>query len=243
MFIYYLTGIIVLPGILLAFYAQPKVTSAYNTYSRVRAASGITAYEFTRAALNRAGLNHIQITRTRGQMTDHYDHKNKRIGLSDGVYDSSSVAALSIAAHELGHALQYADKLYLPIKLRTFLIPVVNFTSRLMWPLVIVGMLMGLFVPALTFMGHPIGNIIMIIGLAFYGLVLILSLVTMPTETNASRRAVKILSNGGILTQQETAQSKKVLNAAALTYFASLVISFLQLLRILAIFMMGRRRN
>ncbi|HHW89994.1 MAG TPA: zinc metallopeptidase [Clostridiales bacterium] len=237
MILYYITGIVLIPGIFLAIYAQSKVTSAYSTYSKVHSQSRITAYEMVRAALNRAGLFDIQIQKTSGTLTDHYDHKNKAIRLSNGVFDSSSVAALGVAAHEVGHALQYADN-YTPIKLRNSLVPIVNFTSRLMWPLLIIGIIFGLAVP-----GTMIGNIIIIAGLIFYGSSILISLVTLPTEFNASKRAAALLTTSGILTVEETEQAKKVLNAAAWTYIASLVIALLSMLRFLAIIFLARGRR
>ena len=237
MILYYITGIVLLPGILLAIYAQSKVTSAYSTYSRVYSQSRITAYEMVRGALNRAGLFDIQVQKTPGTLTDHYDHKNKAIRLSSGVFDSSSVAALGVAAHEVGHALQYADN-YMPIRLRNSLVPIVNFASRLMWPLLIIGIIFGLAVP-----GTFIGDIIIYAGLIFYGSSILFSLATLPTEFNASKRAAALLTTSGILTAQETEQAKKVLNAAAWTYVASLVVAILSMLRFLAIIFLARGRR
>ena len=237
MLIYYITGIILLPGILLAVYAQTRVSSAYSEFAKVNSKSGITAYEMARGVLSRAGLNHIQIRRVNGKLTDYYDHKNGVIGLSQSVFDSSSVAALGIAAHEIGHALQYADN-YAPIKVRNFLVPVVNITSRLMWPLVIIGIIFGLAVP-----GTIIGDVVIYAGLAFYGSSILISLVTLPTEFNASRRAAVLLSDSGILTASETNGAKKVLNAAAWTYIAALVVALLSMLRFLAIIFMSRNRR
>ncbi|HEY8391000.1 MAG TPA: zinc metallopeptidase [Clostridia bacterium] len=237
MLLYYITGIILIPGILLATYAQAKVSSAYSQYSKVYSKSGITAYEMTRGVLSRAGLNHIQIRRVNGRLTDFYDHQNGVIGLSQGVFDSSSIAALGIAAHEVGHALQYADN-YAPIKIRNFLVPVVNFTSRLMWPLVIIGIIFGLAVP-----GTMIGDIVIYAGLVFYGSSILISLVTLPTELNASRRATALLTESGILSVSEAKGAKEVLNAAAWTYIASLVTALLSMLRFLAIIFMSRDRK
>jgi Zn-dependent membrane protease YugP len=235
--IYYITGIILLPGILLAIYAQSKVNSTYSKYSNIRAASGVTAYEMVRAILNRAGLYDIQIQKIPGTLTDHYDHQNKAIRLSGGVFESSSVAALGVAAHEAGHALQYADN-YFPVKARNALVPVVNFTSRLMWPLVFLGIIFGLAVP-----GNPVGDVIIYSGLVLYGSSILLSLVTLPTEFNASRRATALLAESGILTETETAQAKEVLNAAAWTYIASLVTALLSMLRFFAIIFLSRGRR
>ncbi len=237
MLIYYITGIILIPGILLAVYAQSKVSSAYTAYSKVYSKNGITAYEMARGVLSRAGLNNIQIRKVNGRLTDYYDHKNGVIGLSQGVFESSSVAALGIAAPEVGHALQYADN-YAPIKARNFLVPVVNFASRLMWPLVIIGIIFGLAVP-----GNLIGDIIIYAGLVFYGSSILISLVTLPTEFNASNRAAALLTESGILTVEETNGAKKVLNAAAWTYIAALVMALLSMLRFLAIIFMSRRRR
>ncbi|HEY8423734.1 MAG TPA: zinc metallopeptidase [Clostridia bacterium] len=235
--LYYITGIVLIPGLLLAIYAQFKVSSAYSTYSRVNSASGVTAYEMARAVLNRAGLYNIQIQEIPGTLTDHYDHENKAIRLSRGVFNSSSVAALGVAAHEVGHALQYAEN-YFPVKLRNALVPIINITSRIMWPLVLFGLIFGLAVP-----GNPIGDIVIYAGLIFYGSSVLFSLVTLPTEFNASKRAAALLSSSGILTRAETEQAKQVLDAAAWTYIASLVTAILSLLRFFAIIFLSRGRR
>lgn len=241
MLFYYISGIIILPGLILAIYAQSRVSSVYSQYSQIKSASGVTAYEMVRAVLERVKLSNIQIRQSRGHLTDYYDHKNQVIALSEGVFNSSGIAALGIAAHELGHVLQYADN-YAPIKVRNILVPVVNFTSRLMWPLVTVGILLLFVTPDAVLFGLPLGNIIIFLALIFYGSSVLLSLAALPIEFDASRRATALLQESEILTQSETQGAKKVLNAAAWTYIATLVISLLQLLRILSLLFLRRRR-
>lgn len=221
---YYLMGIILVPGILLGIYAQSKVNSTFNKYANVMSNSGRSASEVAKIMLQTAGYNNISVVKINGHLTDNYNHKQKTVSLSNSVYDSTSVASIGIAAHEVGHVLQYKTN-YLPIKLRTFAIVTSNISSTLLWPLVIMGLIFNFMLTG------PIGNIVIWAGIAVFGLSVVVNLVTLPVEYNASKRATTILSQSGLLTEEETHQAKKVLNAAALTYVAALVVSILNLLR------------
>lgn len=223
---YYLMGIILIPGIIFAAIAQSKVNNAYSAYSKVLSKSGKTAAEVARLILDTAGCTDITITRVNGHLSDHYNPKKKIIALSSSVHDSTSVAALGIAAHEVGHAIQY-KKGYLPMKVRSLLIPITNLSSVVLWPLVIIGLIFNF----VAIPGSIVGNVFLWIGIAFFGISVLLNLVTLPVEYNASNRASKILFDAQILDQTEVNGAKKVLNAAALTYVAALLVSVLNLLR------------
>ncbi len=223
---YYIMGIILLPGLILAIIAQVKVNSAYSKYSKVIAKGNQTAFEVARLLLDTAGLKHIKINKVSGHLTDHYNPKTQSINLSSGIYNSKSIAAIGIAAHEVGHAIQYKQN-YMPVKIRSLLIPVTNFASSLLWPLVIVGLLFNFMADTTT----VIGLVFIWSGIILFGLSILVNLVTLPTEFNASNRAIKVLSNSQILDSTETVGAKKVLSAAALTYVAALLVSMLNLLR------------
>ncbi len=233
---YYLMGIILVPGLLLSIYAQIKVNSAVSTYSKVTSSSGKTGAEVARLLLDSAGLTDIKIKRVSGNLTDYYDHKHKTLALSAGVHDSTSVAALGIATHEVGHALQYKAG-YAPIKARNLAIPIANFASTLMWPLLIIGMIFNFGVAS----SGIFGSIMLWSGVAVFGMAVVVNLVTLPVEYNASRRATKILHDSSLLNEQETVYAKKVLNAAALTYVAALLVSILNLLRFLLVVASDRK--
>ena len=227
---YYIMGIILVPGILFSIYAQIKVSSTVSAYSKVPASSGKTGAEVARMLLDLAGLQHIQIKRVAGNLTDYYDHKNKTLALSASVHDSTSVTALGVATHEVGHALQYKSG-YAPIKLRNLAIPLANFASTLMWPLLIIGMIFNFAIAS----NGIFGDIMLWGGIAVFGLAVIVNLVTLPVEYNASNRALKILKQSNLLNGQENIYAKKVLNAAALTYVAALLVSILNLIRFLIV--------
>ncbi len=226
---YYLLGIILLPGIIFGIIAQQKVTSAYNAFSKLPAKVGKTSKEIARLLLDTAQLQNVKISQAKGgAMSDYYDPSQKTVALS--APESNSVADISIAAHEVGHALQYKTN-YVPIKIRTFAIKLSNFTSNLMLPLIILALLFNFcFMP-----NSIVGTVILWIGVGLFGLGTFISLVTLPVEYNASKRASKILQQSGIFDAEETGYAKRMLNAAALTYVASLLISVLSLLRILLI--------
>ena len=222
---YYLLGILLIPGIIFSIYAQAKVTSTYNKYSKSLSESGKTAKDIAEIMLESAGCHDIEVARVEGHLTDNFNPKTKTVSLSDSVYDSSSVAAIGVAAHEIGHVLQHKTN-YFPIKLRTLAITTSNLSSTLLWPLLIIGLILNSVVVS------TLGNYLIWAGIIMFSLAVVVNLVTLPVEYNASKRATKILQQSGILTREETQEAKAVLNAAALTYVAALVVSILNLLRL-----------
>ena len=226
MFYFDWTVILMLPGLLLGIWAQSKVNNAYRTYSRVSTKSGVTASEAARRMLWQNGAGDVMIEQTGGNLTDHYDPRSNVLRLSSGVCHSGSIAALGIAAHEAGHAIQQAEN-YPFLKLRTWVAPVVNIGASLSWPIFFLGLL---------FSWQPL----MMLGILLFAAVVLFTLITLPVEFDASRRALRMLSEGGYLTQQELGGAKQVLSAAALTYVASFVSAALQLLRLLTL---ARRRD
>lgn len=221
MFYYDWTMIFVIPGLLLGLYAQWKVKWAYQKYSGATARSGQTAQTVARSLLNQGGCGRVSIRPVSGQLTDHYDPKSNSLALSEDVYNSGSIAAIGVAAHECGHAMQQQEG-YFPLKMRSFLVPVTNLGSRLYFPIFMAGLLFS-WEPLLT------------AGIACFGLTLLFSLVTLPVEFNASHRALSLLEQGNYLNAEELKGAKSVLSAAALTYVASMISSALQLLRLLVI--------
>ena len=222
---YYLLGIILLPGIIFALVAQTKVNNAFQKYSKVLSSKQLTAKDCAEMLLKNAGIDDVVVTRTSGKLTDHFDPKNNVVALSDSVYDSTSIASIGVAAHEVGHAIQN-DRSYFPLILRSIFIKTSNIASKLLWPLVIIGLIFNFI-----YIDGIIGLIFMIGGLAFYVIALLLNLITLPVEYNASRRALQILKENNILDEEELFGVKKVLNSAALTYVASTLIAFLELIR------------
>ena len=222
-FFYYLdpTMLIVLPALIFTVWAQINVNSTYNKYSKIMTERGITGYESARRILDANGLHDVRIERVHGHLTDHYDPRTNVIRLSDSVFDSRSAAAVGVAAHEAGHAVQYATN-YGPIKLRGAIIPVTRIGSVAAMPLFIIGLFMAM--PELMYL-----------GIAFYSLALVFQLVTLPTEFNASSRAMQALDSSGVLSNSELKASRKVLTAAALTYVAAMASSLLSLVRLLVI--------
>ena len=225
MFYYDWTMILVIPGLLLGMWAQFKVKSTFEKYQRVLSRSGHTADGIARALLNRSGCDLVSIQQTKGSLTDHYDPRSRVLRLSDTVFGSGSVAAIGVAAHECGHAMQHREG-YAPLRLRSAMVPVVNLGSNLYFPIFLLG---------IVFSWEPL----VYVGIACFGLTLLFSLVTLPVEFNASSRAIRALSAGGYLTEDELRGAKAVLDAAALTYVASAISSLMQLLRLLII----ARRN
>lgn len=224
------TWILVIVGAILSMAASARVNSTFSKYSKVRSMTGMTGAEAARRLLNSQGIYDVQVRSVRGNLTDHYDPRTKTVNLSESVYDAVSVAAIGVAAHECGHAIQ--DNVgYVPLRLRGAIVPVANIGSQAAFPLIILGVIIG-------GMGSPLVNI----GLILFSLAVIFQLVTLPVELNASRRAVTLLDSVGILGGQEVNQVGKVLGAAALTYVAALAASVLQLLRLLILFG-GRRDN
>ena len=223
------TYILVIIGVILSLIASARVKSTFAKYSRVRSHSGLTGAEAAEKVLHHAGIYDVSIENVQGQLTDHYDPRKKVLRLSDSVYGSNSIAAIGVAAHECGHAIQHQNA-YAPLKIRSALVPVANFGSFLAWPLILVGLLLA-------------GSQTLIdIGIILFSTAVLFQLVTLPVEFNASRRAIQRLSESGILHYEELNQSKKVLNAAALTYVAAAAATILQLLRLVLLFG-GRRRD
>ena len=217
---------LVLPAIILAMVAQTKVKSTFNKYSKMSNISGYTGAEVAKRILNLAGVYDVRVEHIRGNLTDHYDPTNKVLRLSDAVYSSKSVAAIGVAAHEVGHAIQH-NQGYTFLQLRHSLFPVANFASKAAFPLILIGGILGF------------GGFLRI-GIVFFGITTLFAIVTLPVEFNASNRAVRILSAEGFLIGDELKGAKKVLQAAALTYVASAAVSLGQLLRFMMLFGGGR---
>ena len=232
MFYYYYdwTYLLVLIGVVICMAASSRVRSVFSRYSRVRSHSGMTGKEAAEQILRRNGIYDVQVIHIPGNLTDHYNPGKKTLGLSDSVYNSSSVAAIGVAAHECGHAVQHAVG-YAPLSIRGALVPVANFGSALSWPLILVGLLMNSQMSAL----------LINLGILLFSAAVLFQIVTLPVEFNASGRAVKVLESSGMLYPDEVGDVKKVLRAAALTYVASAAAMILQFLRLIIIG--GRRRN
>lgn len=222
---YWIMGIVMIPGIIFAIIAQSKVYSAYHKWRDVPTQKERTAAQVAREILDQNGLYDITVIKTPGEMTDHFDPKKKIVALSEGVHDSSSVAALGIATHEVGHAIQHS-KGYLPAKIRLALVPFINISSNLLWPILFIAIIFNV-IGSTGFVGY----IFMWIAIVFFGLTLLFSLITLPTELDASKRALNILTEQQYLEGEELVGAKKVLKAAALTYVASLVNAILTVLR------------
>lgn len=233
MFYYYFdwTYILVLIGALICIAASARVNSVFSNYSRVRSHSGMTGREAAEQILRRNGINDVQVIHIAGNLTDHYNPGNKTLGLSDSVYNSSSVAAIGVAAHECGHAVQHATG-YTPLTVRGALVPVANFGSMAAWPLIIIGL----------FLNGQTSVFLINLGILLFSAAVLFQLVTLPVEFNASNRAVRVLESSGMLYPEEVGAVKKVLGAAALTYVAGAASMILQLLRLI-ILTGGRRRN
>ena len=215
------TLILIIPAMVFAMWAQSQVKSAYNKYSKVRSQSGITGAQAARRLLDSAGLQNIPVEQGQGHLSDHYDPKAGIIRLSPGVYQSASLAALGIAAHETGHAMQHADG-YVPLEFRNNIFPVASIGSRMAIPLFFIGFL---FASSL--------NWLMDVGILFFAFAFVFQLVTLPVEFNASTRAVALLEGGSFITRDEVGPTRKVLNAAALTYIAAAAVALTQLIRLL----------
>jgi Zn-dependent membrane protease YugP len=227
---YYLdpTMILLIPAIIFTFYAQTKVSRAYNTYLKVRNKKGVTGKEAARRILDANGCQHVPIEVTQGKLSDHYDPKKDILRLSPDVSNQATIASVAIAAHEAGHALQ-DEKSYGPLKIRNFIAPVVGIVSNLAWPLLLIGLV-------LTSMGnYTTGDLLFNMGILFFFGVVVFHLVTLPVELNASKRAINQLLALDIIYAEEQVGAKKVLSAAALTYLAALAMAIANLIRILVI--------
>ena len=227
-FFYDWTYILLIPALILSMWAQFRVSSTFSRFSKVRAFSGMTATQMAEQLLHAEGVYDVSVERTRGNLTDHYDPKNMVLRLSDSTANSTSVAALGVAAHEAGHVLQHRDG-YAPLMLRTAAVPVVNIGSNLSWPLFLVGIIVS---------WEPL----VYAGIALFALAVLFALITLPVEFNASKRALAALeANGYLQPGEEMRGARKVLSAAAMTYVASAFMAIMQLLRLLAI--AGVRRD
>ena len=233
MYIDYTYIILVLPAVLFALWANANVNSTYKKYKNQYNIRGLTGAEAAKKVLESNGIYNVGITVTSGELTDHFDPKDNVIRLSSEVYSGSSSAAVGIACHEAGHAVQHAEN-YLPAKIRMTIVPITNFASRLSMPLIIIGLLLSAMSARFITLAY--------FGVACFALSTVFQLVTLPTEFNASNRAVKCIENNCLLSGEEIKGTKKVLRAAALTYVAALAVSVMQLLRLLII-VGGRRRD
>lgn len=223
------TYILVLIGLVISMWASARVNTTYQKYSRVRSHSGLTGAEAARRILNGAGIYDVRVEHVRGNLTDHYDPKARVLRLSDSVYGASSVAAIGVAAHECGHAIQDEES-YAPLRIRSALVPVANFGTRAAVPIILLGIVFGSSYTLVQ------------IGLLCFALGTLFQIVTLPVEFNASSRAVRILGESHMLMEEELGQTKKVLSAAALTYVAAALASILSLLRLFLLFG-GRDRD
>mgnify|MGYP000617596696 FL=1 len=223
------TYVLVLIGALISMVASINVNSTYRRFSTVMSMRGVRAEEAAQRILHDAGIYDVRIERIRGELTDHYSPSEKVLRLSDAVYGSTSVAAIGVAAHECGHAIQHKVG-YVPLSLRSLSVPVANIGSKLSWPLILIGLLIGY---------TPLAQIGVILFLA----VVLFQLITLPVEFNASHRALQVLKQDSMLSMDELSGARKVLTAAALTYVAALFSTILQLLRLVMIVNGGRRRD
>ena len=224
------TYVLVVIGAIICLLASARVKGTFNKYNKVRSASGMTGAQAAERMLQMSGIYDVTVHHVSGNLTDHYDPRNKTLNLSDPGYNSTSVAAIGVAAHECGHAIQH-QRNYVPLTLRSAIVPVANIGSTLAWPLILIGLLFN------SQMGH---NLIMI-GIIAFSFAVIFQLVTLPVEFNASSRALHFLNDTGMLSHEELRGTRKVLKAAALTYVASAAAAILQLLRLVILFGGNRR--
>lgn len=225
------TYILVVIGAVICMIASARVKGTFNKYSQLRSMSGMNGAQVAQRVLQAAGIYDVQVRHVSGSLTDHYDPRTKTVNLSDPVYNATSVAALGVAAHECGHAIQHA-KSYAPLSIRSALVPIANFGSMLAWPVILIGLLFN----------TRSSRLIIDIGILLFSAAVLFQLVTLPVEFDASRRALVMLRTQGILADDELKYTRRVLKSAALTYVASAAAAILQLLRIILI-TNGRRRD
>lgn len=225
------TYILVVIGAVICMIASARVKGTFNKYSQLRSMSGMNGAQVAQRVLQAAGIYDVQVRHVSGSLTDHYDPRTKTVNLSDPVYNATSVAALGVAAHECGHAIQHA-KSYAPLSIRSALVPIANFGSMLAWPVILIGL----------FFNTRSSGLIIDIGILLFSAAVLFQLVTLPVEFDASRRALVMLRTQGILADDELRYTRRVLKSAALTYVASAAAAILQLLRIILI-TNGRRRD
>ncbi len=224
------TYMLVLIGVVICLAASAKMRSTFSRYSRIRNHSGMTGREVAEQVLHRAGIYDVRVEHVSGNLTDHYDPRSKVLRLSDATYGSASVAAVGVAAHECGHAIQHATG-YAPLAFRSALVPVANFGSTIAWPLILIGLLFN----------SQSSVLFLNLGILAFSLAVLFQIVTLPVEFNASSRAIRMLSGNGMLYEDEVQATRKVLTAAALTYVAGAASAILQLLRIILISNSRRR--
>lgn len=223
------TYILIIIGAVICLIASARVKTTFHKYNRVRSMSGMTGAQAAERILHSAGIYDVSVQHVSGELTDHYDPRNKTLSLSDSTYGSTSVAAVGVAAHECGHAIQHQQD-YAPLPIRSAIVPVANLGSFAAWPLILIGM----------FITSSTGSLLINIGILCFSLSVLFQLVTLPVEFNASSRAIHMLGQTGILREEELRGTRKVLGAAALTYVAGAAAAILQLLRLL-ILTNGRR--
>lgn len=226
--------LLVLPCLILSLWASASVKRTFAKYSSQMSSRRITGSQAAQRVLQSSGVTNVKIERISGNLTDHYDPKTNVIRLSENVYDNASTAAIGVACHEAGHAVQYAEH-YGPIKLRAAIIPVTNFGSKIAMPLILLGIVF-------SYLGN-FSNALIYLGIACFGLSLVFQLVTLPVEFNASRRAMQAMDHCGLLTEEELRGARKTLSAAAMTYVAATAVSLAQILRLILMFGGNRRRR
>ncbi|MBQ9827819.1 MAG: zinc metallopeptidase [Lachnospiraceae bacterium] len=215
------TMILILIGIAVSLWASFNVRSTFNKYSKTASVRGMNGCEVANQILLSKGIMNVRVASTQGDLTDHFDPRTNVVNLSETVYGKSSISAISVAAHECGHAMQHAEG-YAPLKIRTAIVPIANFGNMLSWPLIIIGLMMGTG-----------GRTILLIGIILFASVVAFQVITLPVEFNASRRGLQALRSNGLVTAEEDKKASKVLKAAALTYVAAAAVAALQLLRII----------
>lgn len=224
------TYILILIGVVICLIASARVRTTFAKYSKIRSVSGLTGAQTAERLLHEVGIYDVRIEKVSGNLSDHYDPRNKVLRLSDTVYGQTSLAAIGVAAHECGHAMQHQNS-YMPLKFRGALVPVANIGSMAAWPIIILGVIMSY------------NEFLINLGIVLFSIAVLFQIVTLPVEFNASKRAIARLGKSGILLGDELKQSKKVLDAAALTYVAAAAATILQLLRLLILFGGGRNRD
>ena len=230
MFYFDPTYLVIFPALIFSLWASARVNSTFNKYSRIGSRNGITGAQAARRVLDSHGLYHIQIEYVQGHLSDHYDPTTQTLRLSESVYGNTSTAAIGVACHEAGHAIQHAEE-YAPLKLRQAIIPITNIGSRFGIYLFMIGLLISIFAGTESIFGMGMAWA----GIALFSFTAVFQLVTLPTEFNASSRALEEIERAGILYADELPSAKKVLNAAAMTYVAALAVSITQLLRLVLI--------
>jgi len=226
--------ILVLPCLILSLWASANVNSTFKRYAKQKSSRNITGAQAAQRVLSANGVSNVRIERIAGNLTDHYDPKTNVIRLSDSVYNATSTAAIGVACHEAGHAVQYATN-YAPIKLRAAIVPITNIGSKLAFPLILLGLVLSF--------GESVSYFFVYLGIACFGLSVVFQLVTLPVEFNASRRAMKAIEEGNLLTDTEQKGAKKTLTAAALTYVAATATALAQLIRLFVLYGGRGKRN